>query len=246
MNVNKHILVLSLVVAVSACSDGYVSVGNPPVKPGVGDLTLAFYNNLTTATAESNIIVDFNLGSAEPLITNVHYDEQSIQRNLYTITTKGTSTIVLNVSNSSNMASLASSSVSVESGNYYTVVALGDVDNGTTDAVLFKQNRTAPDSGKSNIRFIHSLSNLNTTALDVELNSSGASLVVGLDIEQASSYTSITAPASAGDPVTFDLTQSGNVIGSGVCSIRPGLNYEAVIIYSDFNLTTPTVVCHSQ
>lgn len=241
-------IILSVAVSVSACSDSSSSGGGatPPVNPGIGDLTLAFYNNLTTATTASNIVVDFALGTAEPLITNVHYDKQSVKLNLNTIVTEGTSTVILNVTNSATMSSLASSSVSVESGQYYTVVASGDVDNSTNDAALFKQDRTAPASGQSNIRFIHTLSNLNTTPLDVTLNSNGNSMAAGLDFKQASAYSPITAPASAGDSVTFDLVQSGTVIGSGDCAIRPDLNYEAVIAYSDFNITTPTVFCHPQ
>lgn len=245
MRLHKQVLALGTAVIVAGCNDSSNSGGTtPPANPGIGDLTLAFYNNLTTATAESNIVVDFALGAAEPLITNVHYDRQSVKLNLQTVVTEGLSTIALNVTRSDNMATLASSSVSVESEQYYTVVALGDVDNSTTDAVIFKQDRTEAASGQSKIRFIHSLSNLNTTPLNVSLN--GSELAVNLDFKQASAYSSVTAPASAGDSLTFDVVQSGVVLGSGDCVIRPGLNYEAVVAYSDFNSSAPTVFCHPQ
>jgi len=239
-------LVLGVAVSVSGCSDSSSSVGavTPPVDIQLADLTLAFYNNLTTSSTASNIIVDFTLGLATPLITNVHYDKNSVKLNLNTIVAANVSEVIVNVTNSDTLASLASTSASVEPGQYYTVVALGDVENSTTDAVTFKQDRTAPASSQSNIRFIHSLSNLNTTPLNVSVN--GGAILSDLDFKQASVYSSITAPASVGGTVTFDLVQSGTVIGSGDCFIRQDTNYEAIIAYADFDLDTPTIFCHPQ
>lgn len=125
------------------------------------------------------------------------------------------------------------------------MLSLGDI-NASTEVQEFKQTRTKPSAGKSNIRFIHALSTLNTPLLDVQLKS--VNLASDLDYKSASAYTTLspTNVDGSGETITFDLVQGGVIIVSGNCKIHQNTNYEAVLAYTDFNSNPPTIFCHHQ
>jgi len=246
---NKHfgfktVFLLTIVFYLTACGGGSDNGGSP----NDNFLVLDSYNHITNeqnATMDS-VTVDFHLAD-KAYSTNHIYDSGSSFHSYFISPFPGNSTISVLRSNDSTEL-FAAKSLGLVKNSTYTLMAMGDIALGTVDVKSYLQDKTAPDTTKVRMRFIHALSKMATTPLDVVLD--GITVSENLDYKSASVYSETTPRLTSGQfPSLFieiSLKQNQIEIVRRTCLVTPGARYEIVLGYKDFNSPDIEIFCHSQ
>lgn len=128
-------------------------------------------------------------------------------------------------------------------GSRYTVVLMGDTTLGNQRLETYRYQDVDVASGQIRVRFINTLSRLNSDELSVSVPG-GEQLVNGLEYGDGSSYVSLSSGSSL--QVDVNNETQGITIDTVSCAVSSGRSYDAIIAYTQFDSADDQIAIYCQ